>query len=174
MAHASPASQSLPWGGHISFRRWPITRRQASIDVNVSDLGVGWHFAATVDSSWSASVNTRRWGDAASPVCRGSESTQWPRSGWPRVCLSQGEFRAEKGEVERCGAMSPREGVGGVLPAGSGAAPAPQRQLQPGQGLHHETHHQLPAHENSSKCRSVWWKITFKKTKKCCGVAVCQ
>ncbi len=47
------------------------------------------------------------------------------------------------------------EGVGGVLPAGPGAAPAPQRQLQPGQGLHHETHHQLPAHEETAQHRSV-------------------
>lgn len=35
--HASPASQSLQWGGHISFRRGPITWWQASIDVDVSD-----------------------------------------------------------------------------------------------------------------------------------------
>lgn len=47
------------------------------------------------------------------------------------------------------------EGVGGVLPAGPGAAPAPQRQLQPGQGLDNEAHHQLPAYEKTSKHWSV-------------------
>lgn len=47
--------------------------------------------------------------------------------------------------------MPAREGVRGVLRTGPAAAAAPQRQLQPGQGLHHETHHQLPAHEKTSK-----------------------
>lgn len=47
------------------------------------------------------------------------------------------------------------EGVGGVLRAGPGAAPAPQRQLQPGQGLNNEAHHQLPAHEETAQHWSV-------------------
>lgn len=51
--------------------------------------------------------------------------------------------------------MSARQGVGGVLPAGPGASAAPQCQLQPGQGLHHEAHHQLPAHEEASQQWSV-------------------
>lgn len=46
--------------------------------------------------------------------------------------------------------MSAWEGVRGVLRAGPAAAPAPQCQLQPGQGLNHETHHQLPAHEKTA------------------------
>lgn len=51
--------------------------------------------------------------------------------------------------------MPAREGVGGVLPAGPGASAGPQRQLQPGQSLHHEAHHQLPADEETSQQWSV-------------------
>lgn len=47
------------------------------------------------------------------------------------------------------------EGVRGVLRAGPGAPPAPQCQLQPGQGLDNEAHHQLPAHEETAQYRSV-------------------
>lgn len=47
------------------------------------------------------------------------------------------------------------EGVRGVLPAGPGASPAPQCQLQPGQGLYNEAHHQLPADEETSQHWSV-------------------
>lgn len=47
------------------------------------------------------------------------------------------------------------EGVRGVLRAGPGATPAPQCQLQPGQGLDNEAHHQLPAHEETAQYRSV-------------------
>ncbi len=47
------------------------------------------------------------------------------------------------------------EGVGGVLRAGPGAAPAPQRQLRSGQGFDNEAHHQLPAHEKTAQHWSV-------------------
>lgn len=74
---------------------------------------------------------------------------------WPTTCLPQSELGAEEGEVQGCGAMSTWEGVGGFLRAGPAAAAAPQCQLQPGQGLHHETHHQLPAHEEAAQHWSV-------------------
>lgn len=67
----------------------------------------------------------------------------------------QGEFGAPEGEIERCGEMQTREGVGGVLRAGQPAARTPQRQLRPGQGLHHEADHQLPAHAEPPLHRSV-------------------
>lgn len=47
--------------------------------------------------------------------------------------------------------MPARQGVRGVLRAGPAAASAPQCQLQPGQGLYHEAHHQLPTNEETSK-----------------------
>ncbi|CDQ94028.1 unnamed protein product [Oncorhynchus mykiss] len=69
----------------------------------------------------------------------------------------QGELGAEEGEVPGCSAIPEGEGVGGVLRAGPGAAPAPQCHLQPRQGFYHETGHQLPAHEETAEHRSVRW-----------------
>lgn len=80
------------------------------------------------------------------------------------VCVSQSELRASEGEVPGRGAMQAWEGIGGVLRAGPAAAPAPQRQLQSGQGLHHETHHQLPAHEETAQLWSVLLSFTESTT----------
>lgn len=88
-------------------------------------------------------------------VHSGIKTSLWPGCGWPTTCLPQGELGAEEGEVKGCSAMPAWEGVGGVLRAGPGAAPAPQRQLRPGQGFDNEAHHQLPAHEKTAQHWSV-------------------
>lgn len=69
-----------------------------------------------------------------------------------RVCV-QDQLGAAQGEVSRRRSLQAQQRDGGVLRPGSPAAFTPQRQLPPGQGLHHETGHQLPAHTQAARHR---------------------
>lgn len=60
--HTSPASQWLQWG-RAHFFQAATNNAVASIHwCKRVRVGIGWQFAATIGSSWSASVNTRHWG----------------------------------------------------------------------------------------------------------------
>lgn len=64
-------------------------------------------------------------------------------------CLQE-QLGAAEGKVSRCGSLSAQQRDGGVLRPGPPAASAPQHQRSPGQGLHHEARHQLPAHTQAA------------------------
>lgn len=51
--------------------------------------------------------------------------------------------------------MPTQQGDGGFLRAGSSAASTLQRQLSPGQSLHHEASYQLPAYTQATRHRHV-------------------
>lgn len=75
---------------------------------------------------------------------------------WMCVCLSlalQEQLGAAQGKVSRRRPLPPQQGDRGVLRPGAPAAAAAQRQLAPGQGLHHEAGHQLPAHAQAARHR---------------------
>lgn len=166
--HARPPSQSL-WGGglhvfwsaanktvadsHVCKLVWRGPWRQLGRQLTCCGLQLlqspQWQV-----SGWPHSVHRSR--DVSScSVHSGIKTSLWPCCDWPSTCLLQGELGAEEGEVKGCCAMPTWEGVRGVLRAGPGATPAPQCQLQPGQGLDNEAHHQLPAHEETAQYRSV-------------------
>lgn len=145
-----------PRGWTLSVPQQPIRCWQMVIYVNW--LGSRQQLAAAGDRPvtdqtlyiQSGRQDARGW-DVSFSVYSGTKAIPWPGSCWPNTCLLQGELRAEEGEVKRCSTMSAGEGVRGLLPAGTGTAPASQYQLQLGQGLPNETHHQLPALEKTSK-----------------------
>lgn len=69
------------------------------------------------------------------------------------VCLFlalQEQLGAAQGKVSRRCPLPPQQGDGSLLRPGAPAAAAAQRHLAPGQGLHHEAGHQLPAHAQAA------------------------
>lgn len=70
----------------------------------------------------------------------------------PEILFLQDQLWTEEREVEGCSAVQEEQGVGSVLWAGSPAAPAAHGERAPGQGVHHEADHQLPAHEEAAGC----------------------
>lgn len=65
----------------------------------------------------------------------------------------QASFRKAQGKVSWCSTQQAQQRDGGVLWAGPSAAVTPQRQLSPGQSLHHETSYQLSAHTQTLQLR---------------------
>lgn len=170
--HAQPRNQSL-WGGGLHFF-WSAANKTAA-DSHVCKLvwrGYRWLLGCGLACCGLQLLQPPRWQASGWPrlctltksgrrdvsscsVHSGFKPSLWPDCGWPTTCLPQSELGAEEGEVKGCSTMPAWEGVGGVLRAGPTAAPAPQCQLQPGQGLDNEAHHQLPAHEKTAQPRSV-------------------
>lgn len=150
----------------ISFGQQPIRQLQIAMYVNEYDDGPDGSLAVSLlvaDSSCCSLSSYRLVTDQTSThtqlgrrnVRSCSVHSLWTGCGWPTTFLPQGELGAEEGEVKGCSTKPAWEGVGGVLWAGTAATPAPQRQLQPGQGLDNEAHHQLPAHEKTAQHWSV-------------------